>query len=401
MKNITYKCIECNKEIQTKDVVYLCPDCSKNYIPGMPLKGILLVELDYEFIRNRYSKTFDIKLFNPIDLKYFPNIKVGHTPFYKSEQLSNYFGFDNIFVKNDTLNPSGSLKDRASYLVVAEANRLGIDEIVTASTGNAASALACICAADGKKATIMVPENAPEAKLIQILQFGAQLIKVKGTYDDAFKVSLEYSNKKNVLNRNTAYHPFTIEGKKTVGLEIVVQNFNHVPDVILIPVGDGVILSGVYKAFLDLKKSGITNKMPRLVAVQAEKSSAIHNFVVSGVFEKYSNPDTLADSISVSVPSAALLAYRAIKETNGFSLTVTDDEILQAQLLLSQTAGLFVEPSSATVVAALNKLKNSELINPKEQIVLLLTGSGLKDLKSATKLLKFPEKSIQSINDLI
>lgn len=400
MKEITYRCTVCNEIIKTNDVIYLCPKCSKDYVPGQPLKGILFVEYNYDYLKKEFSKTFDIKLFNPIDLKYFPNIKVGHTPFYKSEQLSNYYGL-NIFVKNDTLNPSGSLKDRASYLMVAEANRLGIDEIVTASTGNAASALACIAASANKKAVIMVPESAPEAKLVQILQFGAKLIKIKGTYDDAFKISLEYSKIKNVLNRNTAYHPFTIEGKKTVGLEIYIQNFQKAPDVILIPVGDGVILSGVYKAFYDLKQAGIIHKMPKLVAVQAEKSAAIHNYFTSNEYKKFENPDTIADSISVSIPSAAYLAYKALKETDGFSVIVSDQQILEAQLFLSQKTGLFVEPSSATVVAALNLLKNNNLVQPNEQIILLLTGTGLKDLKTATKLLTFSLKSYSSINEIV
>jgi threonine synthase len=401
MNKIQYKCIQCNKVFQSNEVVYLCPDCGKNYKEGNPLEGILLIDYDYDKLKNEFNKTLDIKIFSPIDLKYYPNIKIGHTPFYKSERLSNLFDFEQIYVKNDTLNPSGSLKDRASLLVVAQANMMGYDEIVTASTGNAASALACISAAAGKKAIIFAPANAPKAKLIQILQYGAQLIRVNGTYDDSFKLSLEYSKTRKVLNRNTAYNPFTIEGKKTVGLEIFVQNYLKAPDAILIPVGDGVILSGVYKAFKDLYLAKLIPKIPKLIAIQAENSAAIYNYFKTGKFEALKSSNTVADSISVSVPSAAHLAKMAIEETNGEAITVSDEDILKAQKLLAENTGIFVEPSSASVVAGLIKIKQNNLLNKKEQVVLLLTGSGLKDIEAAEKILHFPEPVENDINKIM
>ena len=178
----------------------------------------------------------------------------------QSAALGDALGFANVWIKNDGLNPSASLKDRASFLVVAEANRLKEKTIVTASTGNAASALAAVCAAAGKRALIFVPENAPKAKLAQMLLYGATVVPVSGTYDDAFRLSLEYTAKRGGLNRNTAYHPLTIEGKKTVGLEIWQQNNWRVPDAILVPTGDGVIISGVHKAFCDLKAAGLISR---------------------------------------------------------------------------------------------------------------------------------------------
>lgn len=380
---IKYRCTLCGKDFKRDEVKYLCPDCSKEYKPGIPLKGVLEVVFDYDYIKNNFDKSNpDWNLFSAVEPEYFPKYPVGNTPFFKVENYGREFGFENLWLKNDGLNPSGSLKDRASFLVVAEANRTKENNIVTASTGNAASALAAVCASDKKKAIIFVPESAPKAKLVQMYLYGAEVIKVKGTYDDAFRLSLEYTDKNPGLNRNTAYHPLTIEGKKTAGLEIFAQNNFKAPDVILVPVGDGVIISGVYKAFYDLKMSGLIEKFPRLVCVQAEKSNAIHNFIQTGVYKNANNPKTVADSISVSIPSNAYMAKKAVEESNGFSITVSDEEILTAQKSLASKTGIFAEPSSSATAAALAKLKDSNLLSKKEQIVLLITGNGLKDIES-------------------
>lgn len=380
---IKYKCSMCGRVFNRNEVKYLCSDCSKDYKPGIPLKGVLEVVFDYGYIKKNFDKSNpDWNVFSAVEPEYFPNYPVGNTPFFKIDNFGKEIGFDNLWLKNDGLNPSGSLKDRASFLIVAEANRIKENNIVTASTGNAASALAAVCAADKKKAIIFVPESAPKAKLVQMYLYGAEVIKVKGTYDDAFRLSLEYTKDNPGLNRNTAYHPLTIEGKKNVGLEIFGQNKFKIPDVILIPVGDGVIISGVYKAFYDLKESGLIEKLPRLVCVQAEKSNAIHNFIQTGIYKNAENPNTIADSISVSTPSNAYMAKKAVEESKGFSITVSDEEIMKAQKTLASKTGIFAEPSSSATVAALLKLKNSKLLDKKEQIVLLITGNGLKDIDS-------------------
>ncbi len=388
MINFIYQCTECGKNFKQDEIRYLCPDCSKTWKPGEPLIGVLEVRFDYDDISKKFKKEDpDWSLFSAVDPKYYPEYAVGNTPFTKVNRLAQTMGLKNVWVKNDGLNPSGSLKDRASFLLVAEANRLNESDIVTASTGNAASALAAVCAAAGKKAIIFVPASAPKAKLVQMLQYGATLKPVDGTYDDAFKLSIEYSKKTGCLNRNTAYHPLTIEGKKTVGLEVFAQNNFKVPDAIIVPVGDGVIIAGVYKAFYDLKESGLIDRLPKLICVQAENSNAIHRFIQTGEYHNAENPKTIADSISVSAPSNAFMAKRAVEETQGFSITVTDDEILNAQTLLASTTGIFAEPAAAATVAGLQKAGLGE----DEQIVLLITGNGLKDIDAASKKITFPE----------
>lgn len=392
MTKFIYQCSNCGKRYQRDEVRYLCPLCARDYRPGIPLLGVLSAQFDYTVIRKKFNKSKpDWNLFSAVGKKFFPPIPVGDTPFFQTATLGWEFGFDNVWIKNDGLNPSASLKDRASFLVVAEANRLKEDTIVAASTGNAASALAAVCAAAGKRALIFVPANAPKPKLVQMILYGATVVPVRGTYDDAFRLSLEYTAKRGGLNRNTAYHPLTIEGKKTVGLEIWQQNNWRVPDAILVPVGDGVILSGVYKAFYDLKAAGLIRRLPKLICVQAEKSNAIHHYIKSGIYENATHPDTIADSISVSIPSNAHMARKAVMESGGFSITVSDEEILKAQGVLAAKTGIFAEPACSAVVAALKKLRGSKKLGCKEQIVLLITGHGLKDVESAVRNIQLPQ----------
>ncbi len=391
MTDFVYQCSTCGNTYRRDEVRYLCPACAKQYRPGIPLVGVLSAQFDYAAIRKKFSKANpDWNLFSAVEANFFPPFPVGNTPFFQTAALGRQFGFDDVWIKNDGLNPSASLKDRASFLVVAEANRLKEHTIVTASTGNAASALAAVCAAAGKRALIFVPQNAPKAKLVQMILYGATVVLVRGSYDDAFRLSLQYTAKRGGLNRNTAHHPLTIEGKKTVGLEIWQQNNRRVPDAILVPTGDGVIISGVHKAFCDLKAAGLISRLPRLVCVQAEKSNAIHRYVESGIYENAAHPDTIADSISVSIPSNAHLARQAVLESGGFSITVSDDEILDGQRTLAARTGVFAEPAASATVAALKKLRKLRLLGRKEQIVLLITGHGLKDVDAALKGVPLP-----------
>ncbi|MBW6515922.1 MAG: threonine synthase [Candidatus Cloacimonetes bacterium] len=375
---LSYRCTLCQAEYQRSEVQYLCPDCSKDNKKGTPLKGVLEVLFDYQKIAEQWRIKPNIELFSPIEKRYYPEIPVGNTPFYRTIRLEKYLQRSNIWIKNDALNPSGSLKDRASYLMVAEAKRLGYDTIVTASTGNAASALAAMAAAQGIKAVIFVPANAPQAKIAQIKIHNAQLIEVNGDYDEAFFQSLEYTAQQDGLNRNTAYHPFTVEGKKSAGLEIFVQNGCKVPDWIIIPVGDGVILAGIYKAFIDLQRAKIIDRIPKLLAVQSNSSAAIVNYWQTGEYENAVSPETIADSISVKAPSNAYWARQCLIDSNGYGTTVTDEEILNSQKKLAETTGVYAEPAASATMAGLIKGLEINLFTPDDQIVLLITGHGLK-----------------------
>lgn len=387
-----YRCTDCGKTYSRDQVRYLCLDCGKEYRPGIPLVGVLEAVFDYAAIASSFRKDHpDWNLFCAVEPEFHPPLPVGGTPLARVDRLASELGLFALSVKNDGLNPSGSLKDRASFLVVAEARRLGEPMVVAASTGNAASALTTLCASAGLKALIFVPEKAPRAKLVQMVLSGARVVPVKGTYDDAFRLSLEYTTERGGLNRNTAYHPLTIEGKKTVGLEIWSQLGYEVPGAILVSVGDGVILGGVHKAFVDLKRAGLIDRLPRLIGVQAEKSDAIHRYVQNRTYADAPNPDTVADSISVVCPSNAHGARRAILESEGLTLTVSDDEILEAQGILASRTGIFTEPAGATAVAGLIKLQSSSSRLPENtRAVVLATGHGLKDIDAPLSRISIP-----------
>jgi len=392
MTPFSYRCTDCGRTFARDEVRYLCPECGKAYRPGIPLTGVLEVVFDYDAIAAAFDRARpDWNLFCPVEPEFHPALPVGNTPLCRVDRLGATLGLSALWVKNDGLNPSGSLKDRASFLVAAEARRLGIDLIVAASTGNAASALSAVCASAGLQALIFVPEKAPKAKLLQMVLCGARVIPVKGTYDDAFALSLAYTDQRGGLNRNTAYHPLTIEGKKTVGLELWSQLDFQVPDAIFVSVGDGVILGGVHKAFVDLKRAGLIDRLPRLIGVQAESSDAIHRYVETGVYQDAVNPTTRADSISVTCPSNAHGARRAILESEGLTLTVTDAEILQAQATLARGAGIFTEPAGAAALAGLVKLQQTSRALPASaRTVLLATGNGLKDVEAPLSLISIP-----------
>ena len=386
MKNylLKYRCIECGKEFNSKELHYLCDECGRDYVPGIPLKGVLEAVFDYEEIGRRWKQKPDPLLFSAVNPKFYPPLPVGNTPFFRvripglkrgGTASSDY----PIGIKFDGLNPSGSYKDRASQLVVADALQKGITEIVTASTGNAACSLACLGASAGLKVVIFAPQNAPPAKLIQIQVHNAELHKVDGSYDDAFKAALEYTKLHNCMCRNTGYHPLTIDGKKSAGIEIYIQNGYKVPDWIVIPVGDGVILTGIYKAFLDLQRAGITQNLPHLLCVQAESSDAITSYWETGNYHDAENPVTIADSIKVKTPALAHWSVKALIETDGKGIRVSDAEIQEAQLELAKYTGVFAEPSSSATWAGLKKTVTKRWVNADSDIVLLITGHGLKD----------------------
>jgi threonine synthase len=374
----------------------LCPECSSTHKSGQPLNGVLEVELSGTLESN------DPLDFLPVEGQYFPAIPVGNTPLWQPENLQKKYGFPELYLKDDGVNPTGSLKDRASFLVAAFARKHGIREVVVASTGNAGSSMAGVGAAAGLKVKLFLPKTAPQAKMIQALQYGADLVLADKNYDQAFSLSLEYSKRRGGMNRNTAYNPMTIEGKKTVSIEIYKQ-LKKAPDHVFVSVGDGVIMSGVYKGFRDLLQLGRIDKIPVVHAVQASGSDAICRAMESGDFDGQAESrvraaKTVADSISVDTPSNGHLALKNLKAFGGHCFRVTDEEILSAQKELSSTCGLFSEPAAATAYAGF--LKQKAALDSNETCVVLLTGNGLKDINSATAKIVVPEKTINSLDEL-
>ncbi len=383
-----YVCVNCGRVYETNDIMYLCPQCSIKNQPDKPPKGVLKIVYDYEklpksFVKLEKSNFIDLL---PIrDIYNMPNLEVGNTPMYQYS-LQSEAGEIHFFLKDDSQNPTYSFKDRASALVSAFAKEKEINTIVAASTGNAGSSLAGICAAQQQKAIIYVPKSAPKAKLTQIKMYGAELVEVDGNYDKAFDMSIEATKENGWYNRNTAYNPLTIEGKKTVSFEIYSQLEGDLPDRIFVPVGDGVIISGVYKGFEDLLKLGIIDKIPVIVAVQAEGSNNLIANVHSDEFVS-KNSDTIADSISVDIPRNFYMARDYINTYEGEILEVSDNNILKASKILSETTGLFAEPAAAAAFAGFMTYYDEDILEDGSKNLVLLTGSGLKDLDAVQNII--------------
>ncbi|MFW6293872.1 MAG: threonine synthase [Spirochaetota bacterium] len=389
-----YRCGECGRRFEITPDLMLCPFCSTSRLPGQPLRGVLEVEMSGALpaggMNSLAAGPHPWADLLPVEPEFFPPVPIESTPLWQPTRLRERLGYPHLYLKDDTRLPTGSLKDRASLLVAAFAKRHEIDTVVVASTGNAASSMAGIGAAAGLVVTVFVPAGAPRAKLVQSLQYGAQVELVDGTYDDAFEASLAFVRKHGGLCRNTGYNPMTIEGKKTVALEIV-SGLGVAPDHVFVPAGDGVILGGVYKGFEDLARLGIIDAIPTVHAVQAEGSNAIARAFRCGADRVGFADDpshrrgvqTIADSISVSIPANGYGAVRKLRSHEGRCVEVSDEAILSAQHELAQLTGLFAEPAAAASYAGF--LASRARVRSHESVVLLITGTGLKDVESASR----------------
>ncbi|MBI4801659.1 MAG: threonine synthase [Elusimicrobia bacterium] len=387
MKKIkTLQCINCGRDHKLTEVKYTCASCGGN----------LQVIYDYNLIKKRLNyevlkENHDLTLWRYMEIlplagfKMIPPVQVGWTPLYKVERLGAAAGVPNLYIKDDGRNPSASFKDRASAVVIARARELKEKVITTASTGNAASSLACLTGSLDMKTVIFVPEIAPAPKVAQLLVFGAAVIMIKGAYDDAFDLCLKAAAEYGWYNRSTGINPFTREGKKTCAFEICEQMKWETPDKVFVSVGDGNIISGMWKGFVEFHRLGIIEKLPQLVAVQAEKSDAVKRAFESGGDIQPVSGETIADSISVSLPRDGMAAVMAIRDSKGFAVSVTDAEILSAIPEIARGSNVFAEPAAAATYAGLRKAAKEGKVKDSESVVLLISGNGLKDVQSAVK----------------
>jgi threonine synthase len=404
------KCLICGKIYQPNEIDYVCPDHGD--------EGIVDVRYDYERIGRRFSRgdllhSTDFTIWRykpllPVELEVaVPPLTVGWTPLYYTGRLAAELGLKHLWVKDDGRLPTASFKDRASAIAVVKAQEKGAQVITTASTGNAAAALSGLCASINQPNVIFVPETAPQAKVAQLLVFGSTVMLVKGTYDDAFELCLQAARTYGWYNRNTGYNPYMSEGKKTASYEICEQLGWQAPDRIFVSVGDGCIIGGVHKGLKDLLALGWIDHMPKLMGVQAEGSAYLYQAWQNNEDVLTKPPiaaQTLADSISAGLPRDRIKALAAVKETGGAFLTVSDDEILAAIPALARGCGVFAEPAGAAAYAGLVKAVNQDLVSPDERIVVINTGSGLKDVASAMKAVERigtqPHRVAPDLNDL-
>ncbi|HUU85977.1 MAG TPA: threonine synthase [Phycisphaerae bacterium] len=399
--NVTaLRCVRCSASHALEQGVYTCSACGAN----------LQVEYDYEAIRASWSKddlsgNADRTMWRYAPLypvfERFESPPIGWTPLFHAPRLGEKLGLGHLFVKDDGRNPSASFKDRASAIALLRAREIGLDFVTGASTGNAASSTAVLAAALGMRTRIFIPQTAPRAKVAQLLAFGAEVLAVEGTYDDAFDLCLAATSRFGWYNRNTGYNPFTREGKKSVSFEICEQMDWTAPDLVVVPVGDGNIISGVWKGFDEFRRLGFIDRVPRLLAVQAERSDAVVRALEGDGTIRPVSGETVADSISVSVPRDGEAAVQAIRASGGFGVRVSDDEILAAIPEVARGAAVFAEPAAAAAYAGLAKAVEGGRVDPAWTVVLLITGNGLKDVGAIMKVMAEPRRIPPDIDVLL
>ncbi len=396
------RCTLCGAEYEAGETRYVCSRHGD--------EGVLDVVYDYSAIQrqisparladNREHSIWRYLPLLPVDATEARRLAegtilstVGWTPLLAAQRLAAQLGLKQLWVKDDGRQPTASFKDRASAIALMRARESEFKTITTASTGNAAAALAGLCAAVGQPNVIFVPRTAPQVKIAQLLVFGSEVLLVDGTYDDAFELCLQAASEFGWYNRNTGYNPYMTEGKKTAAYEICEQLDWRVPHRIFIPVGDGCIIGGIHKGMHDLLAMGWIERMPKLMGVQAEGSAALVDAWERGLDAmqmRSIDAHTVADSICAGLPRDRIKALRAVRDSGGAFIRVSDKEIVAAIPTLARGCGVFAEPAAAAAYAGLVKAVEQGLIGADEHVVVLATGSGLKDAAAAIKSVRQP-----------
>ena len=434
-----FRCTACDRSFAVNEITYVCPRCGGNLDAAYDYAAIArrvnpaTIADDPDRSVWHYAPLLPLSV-TPLLLgegpgvRFHPLTTFGWSPLYRASRLERALDVRAVWLKDDSQLPSSSFKDRASSMVIARAMQTNVKTICAASTGNAASSLATLCAGAGIETIIFVPQSTPEGKLAQILIHGARVYAVDGSYDDAFDLALQASDKFGWYNRNTGYNPYTREGKKTAAFEICEQLalFHHrdhrehrasdmarsvpsvssvvhlfrAPDVVVVPVGDGNIISGLHKGFKDLYAVRWIDRVPRFVGVTATLAPALYRAWQSGGERIEAVPaTTIASGISADLPRDGVMALRAVRETGGVLVEATDEEMLDAMGVLAREAAVFAEPASAAAYAGLVKAKQLGAIGADDEVVLQLTGSGLKDVKSALRVTGKPI-TIRELSDI-
>ncbi|THE65059.1 threonine synthase [Salinadaptatus halalkaliphilus] len=379
------QCTLCGETYDPEREIYTCPNHDG-------VSGILEVQYDYDVVLDRFDADLDGSI--PSQWKYKPFLPVsadatpvtlgeGGTDLLAAETLSDRLGVETL-VKDDGRNPTGVLKDRATSVSVTKATEDGVDVVTCASTGNAAASLAGYAGRADLECRIFVPGDAPEGKLAQPLTYGADVLAVEGSYDEAYDLSMAVTDEFGWYNRNAAINPFQVEGKRTVGHELAEQTRESVPDWVVFSMGDGCTIYGGWKGFREFHELDLVSETPKMLGVQADGARAIHD-----TFHDHDDvddvADTLADSIAVGRPRNTLKACKALEQSGGTSVVVSDEQILEGERLLGHTEGIYAEPAGAAPVAGVRKARAEGIIDPDETVVIVVTGNGLKDTKSALR----------------
>lgn len=383
------ECIDCGAEYNPQMVIYTCHKCG----------GLLAVKYDFSRIppniesewKDRSLSVWKYAELLPVEDKTkIVTLGEGGTSLNRCAKLSEMIGIKNFFAKNEGENPTGSFKDRGMTVGVSKAVELRMRKVMCASTGNTSASLAAYAARAGLECMVLIPSGKVAfGKLTQAIVHGAKVVQIRGNFDQALQIVQELCLKRPVYLLNSL-NPFRLEGQKTAVFEIRDQLDGQVPDKLVLPVGNAGNISAYWKGFKELRELGLADGLPQMVGIQAERAAPIADSMRKGLKEvKFvEKPETVATAIRIGSPVNWKKAVAAVKESNGLVETVSDAEILEAQRLLAQLEGLFVEPASAASVAGLIKLAKKGLVDKYETVVCVLTGHGLKDPEVVLR--KFP-----------
>jgi len=401
----TLSCIDCGAEYNPQEVIYTCRKCG-GLLSVEYVKSRIPSDLDEIWRKRSLSVWRYLELLPIEDKEKIVSLGEGGTNLNRCSRLSEKLGLKDLYVKNEGENPTGSFKDRGMTVGVTKALELGMKRVTCASTGNTSASLAAYAAKAGLECIVLIPSGKVAfGKLTQAIIHGAKVIQIRGNFDDALRIIQEICRMHPIYLLNSL-NPYRLEGQKTAAFEIWDQRNRQIPDKVIVPVGNAGNISALWKGFKELHELGLTENLPEMIGIQAEGAAPIANSMKQGLNEvKFiEKPETVATAIRIGSPVNWKKAVRAIKESNGLSETVSDREILEAQRLLAQKEGVFVEPASAASIAGLMKLLDMGLIDNDEKVVCIVTGHGLKDPNIVLRQFPRPievEATVDSVVQLI
>ncbi len=390
MTKMWLQCRECKKEYESS-FKYICEECF----------GPLDVKYQYSNIsknafsgrEHTYWRYYELL---PIQNKSnIVSINAGMTPLVKAEKLGQKLGLNNLYIKNDSVNPTFSFKDRPAGIAVSKAKEFGLSAVGCASTGNLASATAAHAAKGGFPCYVFAPSDIEHAKIAQALAYGSKFIAVDGTYDDANRIAAQIGDSKGIGIVNINMRSYYVEGSKTLAYEVAEQLDWNVPDQLIVPVGSGAMLNAICKGFEELQNVSLLNNVSNMHMIAAQPHGCAP---IVDAFKKHSNevipvenPDTIAKSLAIGDPGDGRYVLKRLKQYNGFAEESNNKEILDAILLLAQTEGIFTEPAGGVSVAVLKKMIDDGKIDKNDTTVCYVTGNGLKTTESIMEVLTKPQ----------
>ena len=375
------ECSQCGQRFEPNRLWNLCPVCDKPLLARYDLAAARQ-DLDHDAISTRGSNMWRYRELLPVrDASHIFCLGEGCTPLYQAKRLGESLGFDNLYIKDEGLNPTGSFKARGLAVAVSRASELGARALSIPSAGNAAGALSAYAALAGLPAHVYMPRDVPPSFIAECQALGAEVRLVEGLITDAGRVAAEDNRRFGHFDVSTLKEPYRLEGKKTMGYEIAEQLGWTLPDIIIYPTGGGTGLIGIWKAFTEMEELGwIGSQRPRMVAVQSAGCAPIVRAFAEGkqFAEPWISGHTIADGIRVPAAVGDFLILKVLRESKGTAVAVSDDQILSAVNKIGGTQGLFLCPEAAATLAAFQQLQQQEWIKDGETVLLLLTGNGLK-----------------------